>query len=227
MSSNCRAKINALVGSPSLNPERTSLLAHELSAMSNFALDWDEATPLKRACVTAVRLHGRTLLEVCVLKATRESRSFRWIWATTLKEREPWLPVQGKVSLRSKWLTLTFSKAPLFGSILGSIVGIGRGTVKGLVECGAEVIAVSRTQADLDSLQKEVCILCTQLLVSCGNHASSCQLKGIIPVCLDVSDVDAVQKTLSSVGRVDMLVNNAGVTSLQSFLDVSPSEYDK
>ena len=50
------------------------------------------------------------------------------------------------------------------------MVGIGRGTVKGLVECGAEVIAVSRTQADLDSLQKEVCILCTHLLVSCDRR---------------------------------------------------------
>lgn len=46
-------------------------------------------------------------------------------------------------------------------------------------------------------------------------------------MCLDVSDVETVQKTLSSVGKVDMLVNNAGVTSLQSFLDVTPDEYDK
>ena len=55
----------------------------------------------------------------------------------------------------------------------------------------------------------------------------SCQLKGIIPLCLDVSDVDAVQKALSSVGRVDMLVNNAGISTLQSFLDVTPSDHDR
>ena len=35
-------------------------------------------------------------------------------------------------------------------------VGIGRSTAKMLVECGAEVIALSRTQADLDSLKEEV-----------------------------------------------------------------------
>lgn len=34
--------------------------------------------------------------------------------------------------------------------------GIGRSTAKMLVECGAEVIALSRTQADLDSLKEEV-----------------------------------------------------------------------
>ena len=34
--------------------------------------------------------------------------------------------------------------------------GIGRATAKALAESGAEVIAFSRTQADLDSLIKEV-----------------------------------------------------------------------
>ena len=34
--------------------------------------------------------------------------------------------------------------------------GIGRATVKTLVQCGAEVIAVSRTEADLLSLKQEV-----------------------------------------------------------------------
>ena len=34
--------------------------------------------------------------------------------------------------------------------------GIGRAVVKALAQCGAEVIAFSRTQADLDSLKQEV-----------------------------------------------------------------------
>lgn len=33
--------------------------------------------------------------------------------------------------------------------------GIGRATVKALAQYGAEVIALSRTQADLDSLKQE------------------------------------------------------------------------
>ena len=36
------------------------------------------------------------------------------------------------------------------------LAGIGRAVVKALVQCGAEVIAFSRTQADLDSLREEV-----------------------------------------------------------------------
>ena len=37
--------------------------------------------------------------------------------------------------------------------------GIGRALVKALAQCGAEVIAFSRTQSDLDSLKHEVKIL--------------------------------------------------------------------
>ena len=35
-------------------------------------------------------------------------------------------------------------------------IGIGRATAKFLTKCGADVIALSRTQADLDSLKEEV-----------------------------------------------------------------------
>ena len=34
--------------------------------------------------------------------------------------------------------------------------GIGRATVKALAKCGAQVLALSRTQADLEALEKEV-----------------------------------------------------------------------
>lgn len=34
--------------------------------------------------------------------------------------------------------------------------GIGRAVVEALSQCGAEVIAFSRTQADLDSLKQDV-----------------------------------------------------------------------
>ena len=40
--------------------------------------------------------------------------------------------------------------------VTGAGKGIGRTTTKALVQCGAEVIALSRTQSDLDSLKQEV-----------------------------------------------------------------------
>ena len=43
-----------------------------------------------------------------------------------------------------------------YPSLVHVHVGIGRAVSKALIQSGAEVIALSRTQADLDSLQHEV-----------------------------------------------------------------------
>ena len=43
--------------------------------------------------------------------------------------------------------------------------GIGRDTAKMLVKCGAEVIALSRTQSDLDSLRQEVCSIIYVIII--------------------------------------------------------------
>ncbi|KAJ8318374.1 hypothetical protein KUTeg_003465, partial [Tegillarca granosa] len=66
---------------------------------------------------------------------------------------------------------------------------IGRDIVKRLVEYGAETIALSRTQTDLDSLKAEV--------------------PGIIPVQVDLGDWENTRVTLQKLGPVDLLVNNA------------------
>ena len=104
--------------------------------------------------------------------------------------------------------------------------GIGRDTAKALAECGAEVIALSRTQADLDSLKEEVghCPGSRDLTVP---SPSSMQVPTVIPMCVDVSNLDSVRRALSGVGAVDLLVNNAGVYSLQSFLEVTEEQYDR
>jgi NADP-dependent 3-hydroxy acid dehydrogenase YdfG len=44
---------------------------------------------------------------------------------------------------------------------------------------------------------------------------------------VDVSDLQDTREKLWPVMPVDLLVNNAGVTSLQSFLEITPDEYDK
>nr|XP_054112618.1 L-xylulose reductase isoform X2 [Callithrix jacchus] len=88
-----------------------------------------------------------------------------------------------------------------------SSAGIGRGTVQALHAAGARVVAVSRTQADLDSLVREC--------------------PGIDPVCVDLSDWEATERALGSVGPVDLLVNNAAVALLQPFLDVTKEAFDR
>ncbi|XP_008574527.1 PREDICTED: L-xylulose reductase [Galeopterus variegatus] len=84
--------------------------------------------------------------------------------------------------------------------------GIGRDTVLALHAAGARVVAVSRTQADLDSLVREC--------------------PGIEPVCVDLGDWEATERALGGVGPVDLLVNNAGVALLQPFLEVTKEACD-
>ena len=47
------------------------------------------------------------------------------------------------------------------------------------------------------------------------------------PVCVDVSDLAAVETAVKAAGPIHLLVNNAGVSQLQSVLDTTPDAYDK
>lgn len=90
--------------------------------------------------------------------------------------------------------------------VTGAGKGIGRDTVKALHAAGVQVVAVSRTQSDLDSLVREC--------------------PGVEPVCVDLADWEATERALGSVGPVDLLVNNAAVAMLQPFLEITKEVFD-
>ncbi|XP_058140914.1 L-xylulose reductase [Dasypus novemcinctus] len=90
--------------------------------------------------------------------------------------------------------------------VTGAGKGIGRATVQALHAAGAQVVAVSRTRADLDSLAREC--------------------PGIETVCVDLGNWEATERALGSVGPVDLLVNNAAVALLQPFLEVTKEAFD-
>ncbi|KAM5217030.1 L-xylulose reductase [Hipposideros larvatus] len=90
--------------------------------------------------------------------------------------------------------------------VTGAGKGIGRSTVQALHAMGVQVVAVSRTRGDLDSL-----------VVECP---------GVEPVCVDLGDWEATERALGSVGPVDLLVNNAAVALLQPFLEVTKEAFD-
>ena len=46
-------------------------------------------------------------------------------------------------------------------------------------------------------------------------------------VCVDVSDLAAVESAVKTAGPIHLLVNNAGVSQLQSVLDTTPDVYDR
>ena len=89
-----------------------------------------------------------------------------------------------------------------------SPLGIGYDLSVELANSGATVLAVARTQADLDQLQAE-----------CSDS--------IVPVLLDIADANAIDASLSGVGDIDMVVNNAGIANLQPFMEVSSDQWDQ
>ena len=44
---------------------------------------------------------------------------------------------------------------------------------------------------------------------------------------MDISDWSATRALIQNIGQIDLLVNNAGVVILTSFLDVTKEELDK
>ncbi|XP_078474719.1 L-xylulose reductase isoform X2 [Lampetra planeri] len=91
--------------------------------------------------------------------------------------------------------------------VTGAGKGIGRATCIALQRLGATVTALSRTQADLDSLTHEC--------------------PAVRAVCVELADWGAVEAALGPVGPVDLLVNNAGVALLQPFLDVTAEAFQR
>ncbi|XP_071954194.1 L-xylulose reductase-like [Antedon mediterranea] len=91
--------------------------------------------------------------------------------------------------------------------VTGAGKGIGRDTAILLSKCGAEVFALSRTKADLDSLKAEV--------------------PKIKTICVDLADVEATTVAVNNCGDIDLLVNNAAVAILEPFLEVTKDIFDK
>ena len=89
--------------------------------------------------------------------------------------------------------------------VTGAGKGIGRETAKRLGRLGARVIAMARTQSDLDSLMGEV-----------EGRA----------IAVDLADTNAARDAAKAAMPADLLVNCAGINILEPFLDVDVVSFD-
>jgi len=89
--------------------------------------------------------------------------------------------------------------------VTGAGKGIGRATAIMLASRGAKVIALTRSQQDLESLSTEI---------------------GSASILVDLSDAAATRAAAESAMPADYLVNCAGTTVLQSFLETTPEDFD-
>ena len=90
--------------------------------------------------------------------------------------------------------------------VTGAGKGIGREITRYLASCGATVVAVSRTEADLVSLAAEA---------------------GCETIAADLADVDQARRAAERAGEVHLLVNNAGISRPQPLLETSVEAFDR
>lgn len=98
--------------------------------------------------------------------------------------------------------------------VTGASRGIGKAIALALARAGADVVLAARTQTDLLHVQEQV--------RSIGRR--------VLAVPTDVSketDVEnLVERSLSTFGKINILVNNAGMGSFAKVVDMATAEFD-
>ena len=101
-----------------------------------------------------------------------------------------------KINLRKKYALVT-----------GAGKGLGRACSIALAEAGATIIALSRTQSDLNKLEKDIK-----------------KIKGkIVKIECDVMDYQDLKEKLNKIKIIDILVNNAGTNIPEPFENIKQS----
>ena len=99
--------------------------------------------------------------------------------------------------------------------ITGASRGIGRAVAQAYVREGAQVALVATTASRLESLRQEMGWSPAQVLCIGADVAKPADVQ------------KAVDQTLSAWGRIDVLVNNAGIYHAAAFLDHKPEDFQR
>ena len=98
--------------------------------------------------------------------------------------------------------------------VTGAARGIGRASAERLLAEGAKVVIADVDSDRLNETAKAI-----------GSPGK------VLAVVTDVSKKDQVEALIAAAvrefGRVDIMVNNAGIAMIQDFLDVTKADYDK
>lgn len=110
--------------------------------------------------------------------------------------------------------SIDFSLTDKVVLVTGAGKGIGKEIALACASAGADIVAGSRTVSEVEQVAEEV--------RKAGRRAEAWQLD-----VAEVSSVEAfVRKTLDAFGRIDVLVNNAGVNKVQPALDCTEEDFD-
>ena len=95
--------------------------------------------------------------------------------------------------------------------ITGASRGIGRAIARAFAAAGYDLILTCLRSED--ALQQ----LCRNLAADCGIRA--------VPFCGDIGDFETVRSLFSRIRRLDVLVNNAGISHVGLLSDMTPEEW--
>ncbi|AQR95352.1 non-ribosomal peptide synthetase [Clostridium saccharoperbutylacetonicum] len=171
-------------------------------------------------------VNGELLLEIEYSKNMYEESTIRQLgeaYINTVKEMINYIQDE-KNSMEEKTLKpISFrSKSKKQGTLSGKVViitgggrGIGRTIAIEMAKEDAQVVIISRTISQLKETQSEI--------EKFGGRA--------ISIAADISDYNSVEKAVNKVisefGKIDVLVNNAGITKLEGFTDTNMEEWKK
>ena len=96
--------------------------------------------------------------------------------------------------------------------VTGANTGLGQGMALALADAGADIVLIGRTEPTdtLKALAK----------VSVKSHSISADLSNADAVA------DIITEAVSELGRVDILINNAGIITRNDAIDFTPQDWD-
>ena len=99
--------------------------------------------------------------------------------------------------------------------VTGATKGLGYGIAMKLAAAGAKVVITSRHQEECDTVAQEIKEL--------GGEA--CGIKTDVQIVSEIQSL--VDQTVERFGRLDIMVNNAGVAVTKRLTDMTEAEYDR
>jgi L-xylulose reductase len=114
------------------------------------------------------------------------------------------VPEKGTSRLNQKEGTMSFEGRRVL--VTGAGKGIGLETARLLATLGAAVVALSRSEEDLEKLKAEI---------------------GCETIAVDLADIEAARRAAAATSPIDLLVNCAGTTTLCPFLDLTPDLFNE
>src|SRR5574341_466419 len=99
--------------------------------------------------------------------------------------------------------------------VTGSGRGIGKETAVLLAAKGLNVIVCSRTQTEIDNVLREI-----KSLEGGNAMGKRCDMS----IASDVNNL--IEEVLNKYGRIDVLINNAGISYVKKLIDTTEEEWD-